>query len=67
MPVPYYRRPASVKEAQVFVGTSVQVYWLRTPESSEGWYPGTVAQLYWGLEEESGQETRKKRLYFHVQ
>lgn len=64
MPLPCYRRPASVKEAQVFVGAPVQVYWLKTPESSEGWYPGTVAQVYWG---ESGQETRKKRLYFHVE
>ena len=67
MPVPYYRRPASVQQAQVFVGAPVEVYWLITPTSSEGWYSGTVAQVYWGLEAESGQGTRKKRLYFHVE
>ena len=67
MPVRYYRCPASVKEAQVFIGARVQLYWLQTPESPAGWYPGTVITVHWGVEEESGQEKRKKHLYFHIE
>lgn len=67
MPVLDYRRPASVKEAQVFIGATVRLYWLQTPESPAGWYPGTVATVHWGLEEGSGQEKKKKHLYFHIE
>lgn len=66
MPV-QYRRP-SAKEAQVFVGAPVRVYWLPTPDSPEGWYSGKVAEVYWCSEEASGQETKKKHdLCFHVE
>ena len=66
MPV-RFKRPASLKEAQVFVGAHVEVYWLATPASPEGWFPAIVATVYFCSEEESGQQEKKKKyLCLHI-
>lgn len=62
-----FKRPASLKEAHIFVGAQVQVYWLATPASPEGWFSATVAKVYFCSEEESGQQVKKKKyLCFHI-
>ena len=66
MPVRYVQ--PDLKEAQVFVGSLVRVYWLQTDDSPEGWYPGKVGKVYWCSEAESGQEAQKRRyLCFHIE
>ncbi len=56
-----YRRPASVKQAQVFVGAVVELYWNETETSPEGWFPGTITKVT-RLPSEAADE-----LYFNVE
>lgn len=66
MPVRYIQ--PNLKEAQVFVGGLVHVYWLQTDGSPEGWYDGKVGKVYWCSEAESGEAIQKKRyLCFHIE
>ena len=58
-----YRRPASVKQARVFVGAPIKVYWKPKPGSdfAEGWYSATVSVVHRVPEEGAD------RLFFLIQ
>lgn len=44
MPV-RFRRPTTVEEAQVLVGSAVNLYWIATKNVTEGWYPGEITEV----------------------
>ena len=66
MPV-RYKRPASLKDAQVFVGAHVRVHWVKTPSSPAGWFKGIVAGVKFCLDEAEQNSRTKKELCFHIE
>ena len=62
MPIEY-KRPASVKQAQVFVGAPVKLYWKPSLGSvfAEGWYDAKVSKVHRVSEEGA------HKLFFWIQ